>query len=671
MENLARKLMMVDGQRTVLNLPTAIFGTANTLAQSIDANRPNIRIGLYPCIYSDNPEAAMGLMTLLGLLLDNWQDVLAYRIFAQVDDDISKYKWTPAHSQFNAEMWTIKGLDYNAVVISDLSREESEYILNLWISGELIDESAYKLSYRASSLSDLVRQMVDVARDIATQLDSERIKAAASSYTQCIGDETAINAFLTRLFQWELRLYFVLCGQEWPDSTLNTQKDALLAAMMDLEGDMPAWSVAGEFRRTMMPGWSIIGEELVSSLDQILQQIRTIDSAVVQLSLGLYGLGYVQEAYTLLEDQITLEREQDAAHVWLSLATLYRNSRRYAESIDAFQRAIEADAVNSDLYSSYASLLLILSYEHFVLEDFILIDPDEYDENWILWEAVEAYEEALQLDPDRTNVLHTQLLYVMSLDEDRFIDGFIKLLEQDKTGDLVRHIVDNLYPFENMGSVINLLNQEIKAKPERNDLPITLAAAYLADERQEEAAILLQQARKSASEPDEVMDIERLMLSANDPDFETRMGEIEGILSAGNAISSEDVEFLEAAIETAPSFADGYVLLGKAYLNWGEDADALDILLNGQKLIRNDPDILELLGKVLWDTGEKELAFKYLNQGLSEFTSHVPLLATTAQLLFDNGQTEDAKPYLVRAEQVNPRHPALNRVRKYIADNMN
>lgn len=670
MENLARKLMMIDGERTVLNLPSAIFGTANTLAQNIDVNRSNIRIGLWPCVYSNNSEVAMGLMAVLGLLLDKWQDVLVYRIFAQVDGDINNYQWTPTHSQFNTETWTIEGLDYNAIITSNLRRDDTQYILKLCVSGELIDESEHEITYRAASLSDLIGQMLDIARDVATKLGSEKIKVTSNTYTQCTGDEEAISTFLTQLFRWELRLYLALCGQEWSDTALNAQKDTLLTAMKDLRGDCPAWSVAGEFARTMMPGWSVLGEVLVSSVAQILQYIKAVDSAVVQLALGLYGLGYVQEAYTLLEDQVDVGNELDKAHTWLNLATLYRNSRRHADAIDTFQRAIEEDAVNSDLYVSYANLLLVLSYEHYVLEDFILIDPDEYDSDWILWEAVEAYEEALQLEPDRTNILYTQLLYMMSLDEGRFIDGFKVLLEQDNTGDLIRHTVDNLHPIEGIDSVIALLTSAIDAKPERKDLPVALAAAYLIDERQSEAAILLQQARETANDPDEIMDIERLMLTANDPEFETRMGEIEGILSAGNPISTEDVEFLEAAIETAPSFADGYILLGKAYLNWGEDAAALDILLDGQKLIQNDPDILELLGKVLWDTGEKELAFKYLNQGLREFTSHVPLLATTAQLLFDNGQVEDAKPYLVRAEQVNPRHPALNRVRKYIADNM-
>jgi tetratricopeptide (TPR) repeat protein len=157
------------------------------------------------------------------------------------------------------------------------------------------------------------------------------------------------------------------------------------------------------------------------------------------------------------------------------------------------------------------------------------------------------------------------------------------------------------------------------------------------------------------------------MLAADDPDFEAHLGELTDILSAGNLVDVEDAEFLEEAIAKVPTFADGYMLLAKAYVGWEEPATALETLLDGQKHLPDDLDILELLSRLLWESGQRKLAFEYLNKGLAKNPTYVPLLALTGQYLFEDGQEEEAKSFLARAEVVDPRHPALNRVRLAIA----
>jgi tetratricopeptide (TPR) repeat protein len=102
-------------------------------------------------------------------------------------------------------------------------------------------------------------------------------------------------------------------------------------------------------------------------------------------------------------------------------------------------------------------------------------------------------------------------------------------------------------------------------------------------------------------------------------------------------------------------------------LSWDDTDAALETLLDGQKQLPTNPDILFTLGRALWVVGEEDLAFDYLNKGLEANPGHVPLLVLTGRYLFDTGQEEEAKEFLSRGEAIDPRNPLLNETRVYIA----
>ncbi|MBZ0303410.1 MAG: hypothetical protein K8J31_26950, partial [Anaerolineae bacterium] len=211
----------------------------------------------------------------------------------------------------------------------------------------------------------------------------------------------------------------------------------------------------------------------------------------------------------------------------------------------------------------------------------------------------------------------------------------------------------------------------IQAAPNRTDLYLNLSAVYLLDEESDAARQWLEKAQKLTDDEATRADIERMLLAADDPELETRLGEITDIVNAGNTLEVEDVEFLEQILKQVPSYAEVCVLLAKAYLNWEEVASALETLLDGYKYSSDDPEIVTLLSQTLWESGEEDLAFSYLNKGLIGSPHYVPLLALAGQCLFEDGQTDAARAYLLRAEAISPRDPALVRVRQHIGRSLN
>jgi cellulose synthase operon protein C len=214
---------------------------------------------------------------------------------------------------------------------------------------------------------------------------------------------------------------------------------------------------------------------------------------------------------------------------------------------------------------------------------------------------------------------------------------------------------------------LDILKDAVEQNPDRLDLRMNLALAFIAVDEREAALAELEQACESASDSQTQGEIERLILVAQDADFETAMGEIADKINAGSSPNADELEFLEQAMEQAPQYLDPYLLLGKGYILRGDMAEALETLLEAQKRFPTDPDILEALAGVLWDTGEYETAFSYLQKGLNSHPQHVPLLAKIGQYLFEDDNWKEAKVYLARAEAIEPKNPSLVRVRSFIS----
>ncbi|HRF98484.1 MAG TPA: hypothetical protein PLZ51_24925, partial [Aggregatilineales bacterium] len=304
---------------------------------------------------------------------------------------------------------------------------------------------------------------------------------------------------------------------------------------------------------------------------------------------------------------------------------------------------------------------------------YALIDADEYDDeaDALAWEAIEAYEQAIQLDPDNLTCLQNQILLLLDVysdDETRLFDAFEELLEKDETGEYVRAVVDMAYSLEELDPLIEMLEAHAEKHPKRADLQVSMAVLAMHLEDYDTVADYLQAAEDLTDDEAILADIDRLMMSVNDPQFEERLGGIYAVVSGGNKISAQDIRFLEETIEKAPLVPEAYIYLAQSYIIWGEKDHAMTTIKDGFEALPNNPEIAELLARYEWLHGDKDEAQKVLTAGLSANPTYVPLMARMGQFLFELGEKDAARGWLTRAEALSPRDPILTEVRRFIAD---
>lgn len=659
MDVLAQKLMRLNKPIDATSLqPTAIFGSAAQLAKFLDID-VRYRIGLWPCISQAEPELAMGLFTVLAYLLEQWRNVRVYRVFARLDEPVETYQWSLSRSQFKVEDWEIEHLDDNVGIWGTLQLQNGEWLLEIEVENDAAeDASMIVMQYTADTPLGFISLLPKIADDIAMKLGLSEKFAAIAPYP---ANSPQDDRFLKKLFQWEIQLLLHLFGQEWNQPHLF---EDLLAAGKKA-GELGAWGVTNALARALMPGYEL--DELVSEIEGTIEMFNETPLTAVVLSRALFNAGYTDEAFDVLETNT--ENHENSVLAWQALADLYIQARQLASAAETYQAAIESGITAASLYLRYAELLATLAYEGWVLADFAFIDPNEQAENQLVWEAVEACERALKQDLHNVEAVHFQIMLFLdnNLQDKRVWSRFDQLVQLDKVGDKVRSVVDSLYIFEDMSPAITALKKASEQFSDRVDLLINLAAAYVANEEEDRAASTLERARTLTANADLLADIERLTLLADDPDFEGRLGEITDIVSAGNAPSTEDVEYLEDSVQKAPTFAEGYLLLAKAYRLWDELGTALDTLLDAHKYLPDDLDVIQMLSELLWESGERKLALDYLNKGLAKKPNHVPFLALMGLHLFEEGDDATAKAYLLKGELIEPRNPVLSRVRVAVA----
>jgi tetratricopeptide (TPR) repeat protein len=667
MQELANRLMR-QGSHAGSFLPAAIFGSSSSLTNTLNLNRPRLRIGLWPTQSESHPEIAMGLATVLALLLERYRDVRVYRLFVQAEGDPDEYEWDIEQSQFDVDDWQLDDLDENVALWGRLEKTDSGWSLTMNIENDLLEEGEdlKTLDYKAANLHDLVEQLPRIATGIAEFLEADDTRLIVPIYTAEQWGEAEVEVLLEAVFEWELDFFLQLWGQEWSEDEIRDDKDALLNAGQPL-GDFGTWVVSSTIGRTLQSADSDTSEVLVPIAIEIIRLFDKSPIPAILLAQSLHESGHVDEAHDLIKENIANYPDSPIAR--LTQAELYRRSGKIVESINAFQEAIEDDVVNAPLFMRYADIIQVMDYNSLSVENYIMIDPLDYDSDRMTWEAAESYQAVLELEPDNRDALYRQLLLLLDVGAggERFWNGFKRLGQLDKTGDQIRGLVDALYTVENMTPAFEILKITHSLEPERYDILINLAAAYLVDEQGDNAKIELQKARRLTDDPVVLADIDRLMLAAEDPDFEARIGEITDIVSAGNPLETDDVEFLEAVTEKVPSFAEAYIFLAKTYAAWDERSTAIEVLLDGHKANLGDPNIAALLGQLLWEAGEHELAFSYLMKGIEKSPNYVPLLAIAGRYLFEDGQEDMAKAYLTHATMISPNDPTLLETRAIIA----
>ena len=668
MQTLAARLTRTRLVRS--NVPTAIFGSADTLSKAVEINRPPVRIGLWPVVSAQSPDTAMGLAALLGFLLARCAGVRVYRLFALPEGEPEAYRWQVEKSQFSVDDWQLEGLDENVAIWGTLVQSENAWLLELNVENDLAPEGEdlKVFSRSAPTVAGLTGALPALVADIAAYLDAGDIPVTAPLFTAPAQDwDTAqLEALLLRAFRCELELFLSLWGKPREQQEAADDFLLLLRAGAGL-GELGAWAAASALARLIAQTPDLSEALMMSLADQLVAEFPAAALAPVIVAGSLYFNGYAQQCFDLLEDAIVQHPAETLPCV--VLAEYLQQAGRLFDALDVFQQAIEDDVVDADLYVRYAGLLWVVEYNGLIVEDFVLIDMTQRAPNLLALEALAAYTAALELEPDNIRALSGQLVQLLEMGtvRERFWDGFARLVSLDSGGEHVRGLIDSMEAVDDVAPGIAVLRRAAASQPERVDRWVNLAAAHILGEDGDAALRALEQARSLTDDPAALADIERLALSAEDPDFEMRLGEIIDLISAGSRVDIDDAEYLEATVARAPTLAEVYVLLAKIYVGWNEVGSALDTLLDGYKHAPDDAELVFLLAHTLWDSGERGLALNYLEKGIAHNPNHVPLLALMGRCLFDADRDEDARTYLTRAELIAPRNPMLNEVRAYIA----
>lgn len=669
---LARKLMRINERAATPNRnPSAIFGSVGDIVQSVSTRAP-LRIGLWPCMSAEKPEFAMGIWSVLGHLLERWNDIEVYRLFVQLEGEPDDFVWDIDKSQFTPAEWDIEPLDENIGMWGTLEQHDSTWQLSVTIDNDNLtgeDNEPITLTTQADTLPTIINQLPAFANDIAEAIAAGREDTTDPLYTPTDADEAALLPLLKETFMWDVNLVASLYGVEWDDQAIVASFDRLVAAGKTIDDDFAAWVASKAITETMRPGYSVIGDLFIDRAANVRDSLTSLITVPV-LADGVFNMGFAQRAYRILEDELEQHPTSTLAH--LKLSAMYAAGGLLLDAIDQYQTAITNESTSPDLYRAYGNVMLAAERENQLPTTYVLIDTNDYYGDLPAWEAVAAYNAALAIDPTDLRSLYSSLLQLGEIaeDETQLWDGFVKLVELDETGDYVSDVIDGIYTVEDVSRGIEALEAQMAAHPDRIDLLINAGTLYLIVEDGDSAESYLKKAHSMTDDTSTLADIERLQIAVQDPQFEFKFAEMVGVLDANNSLGADDVEYLEGIVDDAPHVIDAHIALARAYYYWEETDDALEVLLDAQETVPDRPAVLDWLARILWESGEKETAFTYLNRGMRLYPFNVQLIARAGQYLFDNEQLDEARTYLSRAEDISPRHPMLRAVRAYIARRM-
>ncbi len=664
MQELANRL--IAQARGTSQTTAAQPASAAPLALGTLVERARLRVGLWPLKSDSNPEAAMGLLTALGFLLERWSEVVVYRVFTQIEGEPESFNWDINLSQFGVDDFEIDGLDENVAVWGTLEQEGRVWTLVLEVENDAAGDDADNpvLTLTAPDWNALIAELPQVAADIVALLGTEAIDPVAALYAPASYDSKAIESLLAESFAWENELLLALWGADWPDDAIIEDEAALIELGQAVGGTFGSWLVSNLVARALRT--DVGRDALLPTTGQLVEAFPDTALPAIILATAAYETGTHGEdvALELLRDAVSTHHDDVVARQ--ALAELFLKMRRLNDVVDVFQRSIQDEVVSVPLYLRYGEILTALRLSGMVTPRYVLAEGSR-DIVQMLDEAVGAYDAVLEREPNNVEAIYRRALLLTESDDQRLWTAFQQLVDLDTTGERTRAVIDSFQLVEDVKPGISLLKAAAAKNPNSYAAHVNLAAALLAGERGDEARVQLEQAEEMTDNPTALADIERLLLSAADPEFEFHLGTISDTINAGRLLDDADFDFLEEALEQAQSFSQGYLLLARASIVAEDPTAALETLLDGQKYLPEDSDITALLAQTLWDANESELAFEYLNQGLALNPDAVSLLALTGRFLYEDEQVDEARDFLARAESLDPTNTILRDVKLLIS----
>jgi tetratricopeptide (TPR) repeat protein len=660
--------------------------TPNPMATATGSSQKAIfRIGFWPVTSDSEAEigTGMGIGLILAALLEQWPSVCVYRLMTQLRDTSSNYQWGIEDTQFGVDDWEVEGLDENVAIWGSLTAQNDHLILSLEVENDAReDDDTLVLNHESDTLVDILNQLPVIAATIIKWLDGTNTGSdSQNTYdTVTIGDEISVRDFLEDVFLWEVDYFLELWGQGSSNDQVLESQSNLIDLSNNLTSNLGAWLLSQSISRFVIfdeTNWS----------RWLLPTVKETASALGKYSISakIFGTLLVRckenlEAFDVLETGISLHPNDK--EIWMTLGDIYMQQGENLSAIDVFQRAIEAGVATAELYWRYASLMDTL-VEHQIklnegatrisaagrpyVEQYIFMDARADAPS--LRESCAAYRQVVGLDNTNINVIAGLVIRLLSLDEPDAWDFCAQLIDKDKEGITTAAVIEQI-DNSDMDHLRRLLQTASAKDPKALGPHLSLVRVYLALGEDDNAKRELHTISGSQIPLQIQPTLVRLRLLTDEPDFDIRIGEIQDVLDANGQVSSEDVDFLESVVEKEPLFTEGYKLLARSYLSWDEADHALEVLLDGQKTVPFDSELLALLAKVLWDEDQADLAYAYLDQGLNTNDSDAALLSLMGRFLFEDGEDDTAKEYLRRAEAADPLSAELSITRSYIANTL-
>jgi len=669
MIDIAEKFKSI-GQETVKSSSrsSSLMGDTNLISQ-VDVKQN--RIGFYPILSEQYPEIAMGIASCLAYLIEQYGDLRVYRIFAQIDANDEDTELSSNDYQFSMNDWEFTGLDDNIILAGSLKQDKSSIELQIHLDFSMVEElEDTNLTFRYKNLVDLVSNLPNIASKIAEKVNNTSPFELIITYPECDATGGDLKDILEDVFFWNLDLYLFLWNVEWSDEEILEQFNEMVNRCVKLESVFASWCTAMMAKQVMQVGLDVIGDVLVPELDGLttLNSITDIPSAT--LSMSLANLGYGAKAINLVE-QVSVTPDTDVTF-WLAKIGVYLKSNNLAKAIDTNQLAIEFGNENIQLYWLYHQLLSTAEHNDLFVEALLFVDPDQVDEeDEITYEIIETLLRATKLEPDNPVILHRLVIHLIEVEHKELWSYFENLLDSSIDSYQVRDIIERFYDLYNIEPAFGILQSQIEIHPDLPEPLIYMAQLYLLDNQLDIAKQYLDKANKMEDLTSDIeTEIQRLSLSVQLDNFESKYADILVLLNAGGNIKEDSIEMLESAIEIAPKFADIYVTLARCYLGWNDVDTAQEVLKDAKTSMGIHPRIAELEAQILLRTGNSSEALDILNQALIQHANDIPILTMIAQILIQNKQIKDSKPYIERAEIIAPSHPAIWKLRRLIADSL-
>lgn len=673
MSNIAQRLMAIGHTPNSADVASSIFGSASSLADSIN-QITWYRIALYPFISEQSPEIAMGIAACLAYFLEQYSGISIYRVFAKIDENDSSEDIDISDSQFRVDDWELEGLDDNIALWGLFSSADDGFSLEITVDKSFLDieNSEKSFTYKYKLLSDLIKSLPQIAQEIIEYLEIDlKQNTLIVTYNSTPTSDEQLMEILKAIFYWNLDIYLYLWDVDWEDEEITEQFRELVNLCENNCTDFHIWIISMALSQVCQVGLDAIGELLIPFIDDIRQKDKDGLISGIVLSRGLLRLGFIEDATKLVETQIS--KSKDDYRIWLAAIDLYLQAKLLLKAIEASQRAIEVGIINLEIFQRYARLLIQADSRDIFVEELVFVDPDEIeeDDDELMHEIVISLDKALDIAPNDLNTLYLQLPYLIELDSESLWEKFEMFINLDKSGEYSREIIEVLDVLDDILPASQILEKHLSNSPNNIVSYMNLGALAILDENYLHAKEYLEKAQQLTKDVDVLLEIEHLLLSAQFPDFDRRYGEITTILRANNRVDERDVELIEEALEIAPKFADLYVLLAQAYLSWDDRDSALEVLNDGKDKAGETASLLRLLAVVSWQMNNRETAFTYINKAIQQFPNDVMLLTQIATFLIENNQLNDARPFIERAESINPSHPSLWELRSLIAGKTN